>query len=561
MPVTSLGKIVGSLSAKNHTQIYLLFWFITFMLYLPAAKAGMVGDMPYLIDSINNISFPDFLNNKGGTALYQVAALNFYILIKLFGTNLWLWYLFYITMHSFIGILLFKFFSRLLTDSKIDRAHELSFLAVILFLVCPHASEVVVWKASNHHSVATAIIFIILLYVQKFLNTPKPSYALLTSCLFFYSLFSHEFFYLTPWFVLVLICYYSIALGYEKAIIRKSFLYFFLPFLLLFIFHLVLLQLVKHTYISHFGKLEKMSAFYYLDKPLKYLFHVLFMGRYFPADWRNKVYAICALNSTIIIFYSILLCFWGYIVFRFKQVGKKLKILALISVYLLIIYLFLSPVSFADSMLVTYDRYVYPSLGFAALFVILLISLVPFKIMRVALIAGYAIINIWLTMKVNIYWKHSAYIVNRLLTDFPDPGNKIVLLLNLPDDLHGVPMISAEHDGRFKKMENALTGHRYTGKIYDVAAYNMISTDDGAHVIIANDSTIHVTLNQWGTWWLHGLWGAESYSTDDFSLNMIDEGHWYELTLKHPANQYLLLYQVGAQWKVVDWNKKNLDQY
>ena len=47
----------------------------------------------------------------------------------------------------------------------------------------------------------------------------------------------------------------------------------------------------------------------------------------------------------------------------------------------------------------------------------------------------------------------------------------------------------------------------------------------------------------------------------DFDVNMIDEGHWYELKLKHPANQYLLLYQAGAQWKVVDLNKKNIDQY
>ena len=531
------------------------------MLYLPAAKAGLVGDMPYLIDSINNISFFDFLNNKGGTALYQVASLNFYILIKLFGTNLWLWFLFYITMHSFIGILLYKFFSRLLADSGIDNALPISFMAVVLFLVSPHASEVVVWKASNHHSVATAIIFIILLYVQKFIKNPRPGYAVITTCLFFYSLFSHEFFYLTPWFVLVLICFYAIALGYNKKNIGKSFLYFFLPLLLLFIFHLVLLQLIKHTYISHFGKLEKMPVFYYLDKPLKYLFHVLFFGRYFPGYQRSNIYAICEARGIIISFYSLLLCIWAYIALRFRKVGMKVKILALLSVYLIIIFLFLSPVAFADTMLVTYDRYVYPSLGFAALFIVLLISCIPYKGLKVALIAGYALINICLTIKVNIYWKQSAYIVKRLINDFPDPGNKIVLLLNLPDDLHGVPMISAEHDGRFKKMENALTAHRYTNKIYDVAAYNMISTDDGAHVIIANDSTIHVTLNQWGTWWLHGMWGAESYATEDFDVNMIDEGHWYELKLKHPANQYLLLYQAGAQWKVVDLNKKNIDQY
>ena len=41
---------------------------------------------------------------------------------------------------------------------------------------------------------------------------------------------------------------------------------------------------------------------------------------------------------------------------------------------------------------------------------------------------------------------------------------------------------------------------------------------------------------------------------------MTDPGHWYQLILKHPASEYLILYQVGSKWKTVDWNKKNVDQ-
>lgn len=546
---------------NNHLLVFFFYWLIAFIIYLPAAKAGLVGDMPYMFDSINNKSFLDFLNPGNGIALYQLAALNFYVLIKLLGTNVWLWHLLYVTVHAINGMLLFKFFSRLLKDSAIDNAVQLSFIAVCLFIICPHASEVVVWKASNHHSVATAIIFLILLLVQRFIKSQKPGYALIAGLLFFYSSFSHEFFYLTPWFTLVLICYYHFVLRYDKSIFKKSVLYFFVPIILLFILHLVLLRIVKHTYVSHFGKMEQMSVFYYLDKPLKYFFHVVFLGRFFSSETRHKIYAFCETKTAISAFYGLFLCFSGYVVFRFKEVSMKLKAIALVSIFLMIVYIFLSPVYFADSLLVCYDRYVYPSLGFAFLFVVLLVSLIPVKWIRIVLITGYALINLWFTIKVNIYWKQSAYVIKRLLNDVPDPGNKIVLLLNLPDNLNGIPMISAEHDGRFKMMHNTLTKHPYTNKIYDIAAYNMLSADDGAHVIVANDSTLHVTLNQWGTWWHHGMWGAESYSTEDFKLNMIDVGHWYELTLKRPASQYLLLYQVGSQWKEVDWGKKNIDQY
>ena len=399
-----------------------------------------------------------------------------------------------------------------------------------------------------------------MIQTQNFLKTTNGKYAVYAALLFLYSSFSHEFFYLTPWFVLILICYYSIVLRVNKAIIKKSFIFVFLTLLALFILHLLLLRLTKHTYVSHFGTLERMSVYFYLEKPLKYLFHVFFLGRYFPLILRNNIYGICQRHTVILLFYGCVICWWGYIILRFSQLSRKVKLLALMSVYLLVVYLFLSPVYFADSLLVCYDRYVYPSVGLAGLFVVLLISFIPSRWGRVALIAVYAGINVWFVIKVNIYWKQSAYVIRRLLTDLPDPGNKTVLLLNLPDNMNGIPMIAAEEDGRFKMMKNTLTSLPVSTKIYDVEAYNMTAMEDGAHVMVINDSMLHVTLNQWGTWWIYGMLGAVSYQNNDYKVNMIDEGHWYELTLKHPAADYILLFQSGAQWKVVDWNKKNIDQ-
>ena len=42
---------------------------------------------------------------------------------------------------------------------------------------------------------------------------------------------------------------------------------------------------------------------------------------------------------------------------------------------------------------------------------------------------------------------------------------------------------------------------------------------------------------------------------------MKDMGHWYYLILKHPASEYLLLYNIGDQWRKVDFDKKNIEQY
>jgi hypothetical protein len=122
-------------------------------------------------------------------------------------------------------------------------------------------------------------------------------------------------------------------------------------------------------------------------------------------------------------------------------------------------------------------------------------------------------------------------------------------------------MIGAEQNSEFRLMHDVLLPAEKTNTaVYDAMAYNMATPDDGANVVVANDSTIKVTLNQWGTWWWYGMKGGNSYENDSYKLNLQDPGHWYELTLKHPAGEYLLLYQQGSQWKTVDMGKKGVEQ-
>jgi hypothetical protein len=124
-----------------------------------------------------------------------------------------------------------------------------------------------------------------------------------------------------------------------------------------------------------------------------------------------------------------------------------------------------------------------------------------------------------------------------------------------------VPMIGPFVRFSFRQMYNLYNDRQINNTMYDVVSYNMIGKDDGAHVTVANDSVLHVTLNQWGTWWWNNMWGAYSYENMIYKFNLVDPGHWYELTLKRPASQYLLLYQVGDQLKIVDMSRKNEDQY
>lgn len=560
MPVSTLNIIRTRTNRVKYFQIFSFFWLVLFVLYFPAAKSGMVGDMPYWLDSLNHDTLWNYINIKHALVLYHTEQLSIYVLYKLFGLHPWPWHLVYLTIHAVNGLLLYILFSTLLLDSQVKNGRLISFIAACLFITCPAASEPVVWEAANHFLLVPCLIFLILVIVQKFHKEQKPGYALLAGFLFLYASFSLEFFYMTPWFVLLLICYYRFALQYDKVIFRKAISWFFVPLVVLLAGHFTLLRIVGHTFISHYGNLNRMPLLYYLDKPLKYLYHLLFFGRFFSHDARTKVYALCESKKAIFAFYGLFFCLYGYLLLRFDEASLKLKALALIATFSLSIYGFMSFLIFADSFLVVFDRYTYLANGFAYLLFVLLLSFINFRFLKFVAAGGYVLLNLWFTFLTINYWRQSTMVVDHLLNNFPDPKNKTVLLLNVPDNLKGIPMIGAEPEGRFRVMKNGLTTHPVPNKTYDVVAYTMSSHKDGAHVNVINDSVLHITLNQWGTWWLYGMLGASSYSNSDYTVNMTDPGHWYELVLKHPASEYIMLYQAGDQWKTVDWDKKNVDQ-
>jgi hypothetical protein len=110
-------------------------------------------------------------------------------------------------------------------------------------------------------------------------------------------------------------------------------------------------------------------------------------------------------------------------------------------------------------------------------------------------------------------------------------------------------MINAWPQGNFMRMRELLSDGPAAARIYDGMAFNMKSPSDGSEVSLVNDSTLRVTLLQWGTWWWYKDFGGYSYETPDYRIDMRDQGHWYEIVLKRPMSEYQLLYQVGDTWK------------
>jgi len=544
--------------------IFCVLWLLLFVIYFPAAKAGFVTDFTGWLDQVKNHGFWEYINrtNFHVHSLYQFTQFNTYIFYMLFGINAWLWHLLFITLHVINACLLYSFFKSLLTDAGVNNSTSISFAGALLFCVSPYISEVIVWEPSFHFLQGLLLIMLILVWVQRYIHTGAKKYAWMAGVIYFLSTFSLELFYVTPWLVLSLGLFYRYNERYEKKAFNKVLVYFFIPMLLLFFIRVIIYRFAYSDWVSRIGagtvSEVNMASF---GKPGKYLFHLLFLGRFFSFEVRHKVYDLCDSTPGILLFYGFVAAICIYIAARFRSMAGKGKIASLLFVWVLITLLLLVPLWFSDMLLVLFDRYTYFTCAFFYILVAVLVSFISLQYARVGVLGLYMLVNMRYAIRVSRYWGKAEKVDHALLVNFPDAGTKTVLLLNLPESMNGVPMIGSETESEYKFMHNLLLpNNRISNTVYDVLSYNMLTPGDGAHVTVINDSTAGVTLNQWGTWWWYAGKGGYSYENNDYKLNLIDAGHYYELTLKKPAQNYLLLYEVGDQWKIVDMNKKGQDQ-
>ena len=535
-------------------------WLITFLLYLPAVEAGRVGDYTEWFEKLKILSFWKFINwNIAEMAeLYQFTQLVTYILYKLFGAGPWVWYIIHITLNAANCYLFYTICTRLFEDTGLKNVKEIAFFGVLLLCVSPQLNETIVYKPSFHFLLGLTMLLSIVLLAQQYLNTGKERYAWYSGVIYLLSIFSLELFIVTPCVVVAMGMYYSIALG-KKVQYRKMLYDISMPHLMITILYFVIIDFVFINRHPHNAVPFTMAA--YAGKTWKYLYHLLFFGRYFSTAGKDFFYKLADKNSSILLFYILNSLLFVYIAIRIKKMQARGKLLSLFYVFCMITMLLLSILWFPDQLLILSDRYAYILIFFLFMLISLLVSAIPRQLVRIGIISGYVLLNIIFTVKVVSIWSESAKLQFSLLKQFPDPGNKTVLMLSLPQCLQGAIIMPSKSESEFKYMYNTWNKNKLTNQVYDVASYNLLAANNGTRVVVFSDSTIQVLLNQWGSWWWYDNQGARYVETKDYKIDMEDVGQKYNLTLKRPYKDFLLVFENKGEWRVVDMEKKNIEQY
>jgi hypothetical protein len=547
----------------GNSYVFAGLWLLTFIIYAPAMKAGWVIDASGWLYTIRNMDFWSYIHRTHSVvpSLYQVTQFTTWVFYQVFKANPYAWHLLQVSMHTLNAYLIYRLFAKLFADAKLEQPKLLAIVPVLLYSCTPHLSEVIVWEASFHYLQGFLFILLILNWLLLFLRSGKTKYAWLSGLVFLISTYSLEVFYMTPWYVLCLILFYRLALKHNAGITNRALLCFFVPQLVLFGAHLWVLQIVYDDF-AHIAESAVQPIASYLSKPPLYVFHILLLGRFFPHELRKQVYSLFQSTPGLITFYFVFLASATALIRTAVVAPTPYRSLLLLFLgWVGVSAVILLPLAFPFDLLLFYDRYSYYLSLFLITFCVLALYGSGKHLVPTLLLLPYLGINLFFTTKLNLYWKDSTYVDNRLLHTLPDNHNKTVVLLNIPENMAGVPMIGAQPGGQYQAMMELLTGKKIAQQIYDAASYNMVTKDDGAHVQVINDSVVHVILNQWGTWWWYEGHGGRSYTTPYYKLDMTDGGHNYELILRKPADSLLLLYSVGAQWKPVDMSKKGQDQY
>lgn len=535
-----------TLQVSKDPLILLLFFVLVHVFYFPTWNAGFVTDFTGMAERFETHSFWGLFSRF--PSLQPVS--NFFMLLfyKSFSVNGLPWYLIFTTFHVLNGFLLFRISRRLLRAFQVYQAETIAFVAALLFLISPYASEPVTWRVCFNYLLVTQLILFNLRHTIRWLSTAETRYWIYSALLFFLALFSLELAFVVPFLTAALVLLWSTQYP-SKGLLVAWLRHFFLPQFALLAFYFILNKFMLGVWVGHYGAAMHLRFVpqEILGNAFKYFAKYLLFAR----DWEHsyKTALFTAIDQYAWVFALLFVALGAAYLWFFKKLSPALK---LAGWFLIAFFISLLPVInlyFNYLLHIENDRYGYLASMFFFLFIMTLFSQAP-RWLGMSVFAIYLSISGYFLFKTNHIWMNATKVYYSLLNDFRWYDKDNVYILNLPDNLEG-SLLFRDYAGNhaLKDALHYIWKKPFEHNLEEIAQYNMTALSDGVIAEQKSDNQIVVTFNQWGNWWWRKGIGASAYENEHYIFT--PNGQFYELQLKNiPANT-IFIYQTGGKWEAL----------
>lgn len=535
---------------KKQVALYLFFFIVVLFLYAPTLGAGLVTDQIGWLQTYKAMGWRGIFTAFTDKSIHYVYHLVAYGMWAAFGTHAYAWGLVFVGLHALAATLVFSFFSQLL--KPIANATPIAFIGSLLFATSPYQTEPLVWYACVHYLVCVCLMLAALISFVRYISTNSRGHIAAFYTCYILAVFSLEISFTLPIILALLILLYPFTTSVNR---QRLLCIYVLPSLLVVAFYFVLNKTMRGSFAGHYGA----AAHFNVDLNLlmgnlsKYVAKLFLWFQFVPYPKRSAVYAIFEKTKYAYLLIALLTTISAaYLLWR-KKLPASVNIMLLLLVCLVLALAPILNLYFSYITNIEGDRFTYWASVFAYIIIALfaLVSMRHIGILICLLLLG---LNIY-TLRQNIQAWHSVKQVScGLLKSFEYYNAPRVYLLNIPDNYSGAYMFrSFAPDNAFGETLDIINGtDTLEPKLETVLHYNMQQPTDGVLVEKLDSNKLKVTFAQWGNWWWRGGVGANSYSTDNYQVEIDEWSHAYTLTLYHKQKGAVYLYQQGNNWYKVE---------
>src|SRR6185295_6457405 len=121
--------------------LFILFLLATLSFYYVTRHGGFMGDFFGWQQRFAQYHWTAFINSFHWIVMQQVTSLVLYFMYNLFDLSGWWWYIIFCLLHALNGLLLFRFYEKLLMKLQVPHTFFICLSGTLLFLLSPYNTE------------------------------------------------------------------------------------------------------------------------------------------------------------------------------------------------------------------------------------------------------------------------------------------------------------------------------------------------------------------------------------------------------------------------------------